>query len=74
MEVCKIATATLTHDQMVDLLRTSAQVNVVVIACHESGAARRYVMYMPDSITILSCFFSNQYTRLVFDVDVARTS
>ena len=41
VEICKVATATLTHDQMIDLLRTSVQVKVVVIPPHEDGTARR---------------------------------
>ena len=40
MEICKVATVTLTHDQMVDLLRTSATVKVVVIPPLKDGGPR----------------------------------
>ncbi|XP_036429497.1 signal-induced proliferation-associated 1-like protein 2 [Colossoma macropomum] len=41
VEICKVAVATLTHEQMIDLLRTSVTVKVVVIQPHEDGAPRR---------------------------------
>ena len=41
VEVCKVATATLSHDQMIDLLRTSVTVKVVVIPPLEDGQPRR---------------------------------
>ena len=41
VEICKVATATLTHDQMIDLLRTSVNVKVIVIAPHDDGTPRR---------------------------------
>ena len=41
VEICKVATATLTHDQMIDLLRTSVTVTVVVIAPFDNGTPRR---------------------------------
>ncbi|KAL0178650.1 hypothetical protein M9458_027544, partial [Cirrhinus mrigala] len=31
VEICKVAVATLTHEQMIDLLRTSITVKVVII-------------------------------------------
>lgn len=40
VEICKIAVATLTHEQMVDLLRTSAIVKVVVIPPNDDGTPR----------------------------------
>lgn len=40
VEICKVATVTLTHDQMVDLLRTSATVKVVVIPPLKDGGPR----------------------------------
>ena len=43
VEICKVATATLTHDQMIDLLRTSVQVKVTVIPANEDGTPRRLV-------------------------------
>lgn len=41
VEICKVAVATLTHEQMIDLLRTSISVKVVVIQPHEDGTPRR---------------------------------
>ncbi|XP_065207737.1 signal-induced proliferation-associated 1-like protein 2 [Planococcus citri] len=41
VEICKVAVATLTHDQMVDLLKTSLMVTVTVIPSLPDGAPRR---------------------------------
>lgn len=41
VEICKVAVATLTHEQMIDLLRTSISVKVVIIHPHEDGTPRR---------------------------------
>ncbi|KAL0983654.1 hypothetical protein UPYG_G00130830 [Umbra pygmaea] len=41
VEICKVAVATLTHEQMIDLLRTSISVKVVIIQPHDDGAPRR---------------------------------
>ncbi|GAA6107794.1 signal-induced proliferation-associated 1-like protein 2 isoform X1, partial [Tachysurus ichikawai] len=41
VEICKVAIATLTHEQMIDLLRTSITVKVVIIQPHEDGTPRR---------------------------------
>ncbi|XP_043943107.1 signal-induced proliferation-associated 1-like protein 2 [Protopterus annectens] len=41
VEICKVAVATLTHEQMIDLLRTSLTVKVVIIQPHEDGSPRR---------------------------------
>uniref|UniRef100_A0A9J8CJT8 Signal induced proliferation associated 1 like 2 n=1 Tax=Cyprinus carpio carpio TaxID=630221 RepID=A0A9J8CJT8_CYPCA len=41
VEICKVAVATLTHEQMIDLLRTSISVKVVIIQPYEDGAPRR---------------------------------
>ncbi|XP_029926826.1 signal-induced proliferation-associated 1-like protein 2 isoform X3 [Myripristis murdjan] len=41
VEICKVAVATLTHEQMIDLLRTSITVKVVIIQPHEDGTPRR---------------------------------
>uniref|UniRef100_A0A3B4APD0 Uncharacterized protein n=1 Tax=Periophthalmus magnuspinnatus TaxID=409849 RepID=A0A3B4APD0_9GOBI len=41
VEICKVAVATLTHEQMIDLLRTSISVKVVIIQPHEDGTPRR---------------------------------
>ncbi|XP_076846427.1 signal-induced proliferation-associated 1-like protein 3 isoform X2 [Brachyhypopomus gauderio] len=41
VEICKVAAVTLTHEQMIDLLRTSVTVKVVIIPPFEDGGARR---------------------------------
>ncbi|XP_052008667.1 signal-induced proliferation-associated 1-like protein 3 [Xyrauchen texanus] len=41
VEICKVAAVTLSHDQMIDLLRTSVTVKVVIIPPYEEGGARR---------------------------------
>ncbi|KAL0963086.1 hypothetical protein UPYG_G00349490 [Umbra pygmaea] len=41
VEICKVAVATLTHEQMIDLLRTSVSVRVVIIPPHEDSTPRR---------------------------------
>lgn len=41
VQICKVAVATLTHDQMVDLLKTSLMVTVAVIPSLPDGSPRR---------------------------------
>ncbi|XP_016429274.1 signal-induced proliferation-associated 1-like protein 1 isoform X1 [Sinocyclocheilus rhinocerous] len=41
VEICKVAVATLSHEQMIDLLRTSVTVKVVIIPPHEDATPRR---------------------------------
>ncbi|XP_076142171.1 signal-induced proliferation-associated 1-like protein 2 isoform X2 [Alosa pseudoharengus] len=41
VEICKVAVATLTHEQMIDLLRTSVTVKVVIIQPYDDGTPRR---------------------------------
>lgn len=43
VEICKVAAVTLTHEQMIDLLRTSVTVKVVIIPPIEEGGPRRCV-------------------------------
>ncbi|KAK0058491.1 signal-induced proliferation-associated 1-like protein 2 [Biomphalaria pfeifferi] len=43
VEICKVATTTLSHDQIVDLLRTSAVVKVVVVPPMEDGSPRGFI-------------------------------
>ncbi|CAG5133751.1 unnamed protein product, partial [Candidula unifasciata] len=43
VEICKVATTTLSHDQIVDLLRTSAIVKVVVVPPMEDGSPRGFI-------------------------------
>ncbi|XP_037305636.2 signal-induced proliferation-associated 1-like protein 1 isoform X2 [Pungitius pungitius] len=40
VEICKVAVATLTHEQMIDLLRTSVTVRVVIIPPHDDATPR----------------------------------
>lgn len=41
VEICKVAVATLSHDEMVDLLKTSSQVTVTVIESYPDHSPRR---------------------------------
>lgn len=41
VEICKVSVATLTHEQMIDLLRTSVSVRVVIIPPHDDATPRR---------------------------------
>uniref|UniRef100_UPI00398E61E1 signal-induced proliferation-associated 1-like protein 1 isoform X3 n=1 Tax=Pristiophorus japonicus TaxID=55135 RepID=UPI00398E61E1 len=41
VEICKVAVATLTHEQMIDLLRTSVTVKVIIIPPNEDSTPRR---------------------------------
>lgn len=41
VEICKVAAVTLTHEQMIDLLRTSVTVKVVIIPPYDEGGPRR---------------------------------
>ncbi|XP_048852811.1 signal-induced proliferation-associated 1-like protein 1 isoform X1 [Brienomyrus brachyistius] len=41
VEICKVGVASLSHEQMIDLLRTSVTVKVVVIPPHEDTTPRR---------------------------------
>ncbi|XP_005093746.1 signal-induced proliferation-associated 1-like protein 1 [Aplysia californica] len=43
VEICKVATTTLSHDQIVDLLRTSAVVKVVVVPPMDDGSPRGFI-------------------------------
>ncbi|XP_053553744.1 signal-induced proliferation-associated 1-like protein 1 [Bombina bombina] len=41
VEICKVAVATLSHEQMIDLLRTSVTVKVIIIPPQDDGIPRR---------------------------------
>ncbi|XP_055957265.1 signal-induced proliferation-associated 1-like protein 1 isoform X1 [Patella vulgata] len=43
VEICKVSTATLSHDQTVDILRSSSIVKVVVVQPLEDGAPRGFM-------------------------------
>ncbi|KAG7245910.1 hypothetical protein CRUP_018828, partial [Coryphaenoides rupestris] len=40
VEICKVSVASLSHEQMIDLLRTSVTVKVVIIPPHEDSTPR----------------------------------
>ncbi|XP_063699348.1 signal-induced proliferation-associated 1-like protein 1 [Culicoides brevitarsis] len=60
VEICKVAVSTLSHDQMVDLLKTSAQVTVTVIESFSDYSPRR------------GCFLQNcKFNQLNMEGDYA---
>ncbi|XP_063477202.1 signal-induced proliferation-associated 1-like protein 3 isoform X4 [Symphalangus syndactylus] len=61
VEICKVAVVTLTHDQMIDLLRTSVTVKVVIIPPFEDGTPRRYTA-APHPLLSLDPHFSHDGT------------
>lgn len=54
VEICKIATVTLSHEQIVDLLRTSSAVKVVAIRPDADGNPRSDVRSSPSQIGTIS--------------------
>ena len=52
MEICKVTVATLNHEQMVDLLKTSVLVTVTVIQNTDQNTPRR-------GCTLQSCSYTN---------------
>uniref|UniRef100_A0A3P8QYD8 Signal induced proliferation associated 1 like 2 n=1 Tax=Astatotilapia calliptera TaxID=8154 RepID=A0A3P8QYD8_ASTCA len=62
VEICKVAVATLTHEQMIDLLRTSVTVKVVIIQPYEDGTPRRTVQDM-ENPQVTSCNKGDQHYR-----------
>ncbi|XP_062368427.1 LOW QUALITY PROTEIN: signal-induced proliferation-associated 1-like protein 3 [Cinclus cinclus] len=48
LEVCKVAAVALSHEQMIDLLRTSVTVTVGIVPPHEDGTPRRPLSF-PES-------------------------
>uniref|UniRef100_A0A182NUV3 Rap-GAP domain-containing protein n=1 Tax=Anopheles dirus TaxID=7168 RepID=A0A182NUV3_9DIPT len=65
VEICKVAVATLSHDQMVDLLKTSAQVTVTVIESFADFTPRR-------GCTLQNCRFNsinyeNEYDSMMLE-------
>lgn len=65
VEICKVATITLTHDQIVDLLRTSAVVKVVVVPPLEDGTPR-YEKFFTSSLFKFS--YVCDYLQLSFSL------
>ncbi|KAK7902214.1 hypothetical protein WMY93_018983, partial [Mugilogobius chulae] len=62
VEICKVAVATLTHEQMIDLLRTSISVKVVIIQPHEDGTPRRTMQDL-ENPQVSSCNKGDQHYR-----------
>ncbi|GAB1604461.1 signal-induced proliferation-associated 1-like protein 2 isoform X2 [Argonauta hians] len=60
VEICKIATITMTHEQIVDLLRTSSTVKVVAIAPDASGNPRSDTKMSPGHVRTLEKGESSQ--------------
>lgn len=58
VEICKVAVATLTHKQMIDFLRTSTTVKVVIIQPFEDGSPRRYVFIWLFFLLQLYCIIT----------------
>ncbi|TKC48946.1 hypothetical protein EI555_013627, partial [Monodon monoceros] len=56
VEICKVAVATLTHEQMIDLLRTSVTVKVAIIQPHDDGSPRRCYPAR-SSESVVTCTF-----------------
>lgn len=54
VEICKVAVATLSHDEMVDLLKTSTQVTVTVIESHKDHSPRRGCFYPQCKFNIIN--------------------
>lgn len=59
VEICKIAVATLSHDQMVDLLKTSAQVTVTVIESFSDFSPRRGCFFQNCKINAMNYKYDN---------------
>lgn len=66
VEICKVAIATLTHEQMIDLLRTSITVKVVIIQPHEDGTPRRYSILPLSFVKPLCCSLSLCFSFSLF--------
>lgn len=54
VEICKVAVSTLSHDEMVDLLKTSTQVTVTVIESHKDHSPRRGCFYSQCKFNIIN--------------------
>uniref|UniRef100_A0A667YLH5 Signal induced proliferation associated 1 like 1 n=1 Tax=Myripristis murdjan TaxID=586833 RepID=A0A667YLH5_9TELE len=59
VEICKVAVASLSHEQMIDLLRTSVTVKVVIIPPHEDSTPRSLIYFYSTNL-------SNKHKRLTF--------
>lgn len=62
VEICKVAVATLSHDEMVDLLKTSSQVTVTVIESFTDHMPRRGCFYQNCKFNIIN--YEGDYENL----------
>ncbi|XP_036980473.1 signal-induced proliferation-associated 1-like protein 2 isoform X5 [Acanthopagrus latus] len=71
VEICKVAVATLTHEQMIDLLRTSVSVKVVIIQPHEDGTPRSFFHPhpRPPSLPLRGCSELYRIPMVEYKVD-----
>ncbi|XP_053188514.1 signal-induced proliferation-associated 1-like protein 2 isoform X3 [Scomber japonicus] len=70
VEICKVAVATLTHEQMIDLLRTSVSVKVVIIQPYEDGTPRRLMIDLqPSSCPLRGCSELYRIPMVEYKVD-----
>ncbi|XP_030297460.1 signal-induced proliferation-associated 1-like protein 2 isoform X5 [Sparus aurata] len=71
VEICKVAVATLTHEQMIDLLRTSVSVKVVIIQPHEDGTPRSFFhpRPRPPSLPLRGCSELYRIPMVEYKVD-----
>ncbi|XP_073337635.1 signal-induced proliferation-associated 1-like protein 2 isoform X3 [Pagrus major] len=71
VEICKVAVATLTHEQMIDLLRTSVSVKVVIIQPHEDGTPRSFFCFHPHppSLPLRGCSELYRIPMVEYKVD-----
>ncbi|XP_036980472.1 signal-induced proliferation-associated 1-like protein 2 isoform X4 [Acanthopagrus latus] len=71
LEICKVAVATLTHEQMIDLLRTSVSVKVVIIQPHEDGTPRSFFHPhpRPPSLPLRGCSELYRIPMVEYKVD-----
>uniref|UniRef100_A0A1B0CV68 Putative rap1-gtpase-activating protein rap1gap n=1 Tax=Lutzomyia longipalpis TaxID=7200 RepID=A0A1B0CV68_LUTLO len=69
VEICKIAVATLSHEQMVDLLKTSAQVTVTVIESFADRSPRRGCFYQNCKFNIMN--YDEEYEKNLSSTGVA---
>uniref|UniRef100_A0A672SC72 Signal-induced proliferation-associated 1-like protein 1 n=1 Tax=Sinocyclocheilus grahami TaxID=75366 RepID=A0A672SC72_SINGR len=75
VEICKVAVATLSHEQMIDLLRTSVTVKVVIIPPHEDATPLSSVcVFFSVKYRLMSCFLMHSYLLCSVDAPVTKSS
>uniref|UniRef100_A0A3B5LR83 Signal-induced proliferation-associated 1 like 2 n=1 Tax=Xiphophorus couchianus TaxID=32473 RepID=A0A3B5LR83_9TELE len=70
VEICSVAVATLSHEQMIELLRTSANVSAIVLPPLRDGTPRRYqsINQSINQIYLYSTFQQQDISKYVFAV------